>query len=160
MTTALRRNHKRLAAVVVAGALVLVGGGAAYAYWTSTGVGSGTATTGTSVDFDVTTTAATGGPLTPGGPSQTVAFTVGNPGTGSQYLASVVVTVANPDGSPWTSVPGCSAADYTVGAPAFTPGEIAPSGSVNGTVTISMDDDPVNQDGCKGVTVPLYLVAG
>lgn len=159
MTTALRSNKKRLAAVVVAGALVLFGGGAAYAYWTSTGVGSGTATTGTSVDFAVATTTATGGPLTPGGPSQTVAFTVTNPGTGAQNLSSVVVTVANADGTAWTAVAGCSASDYTVGVPAFTPGEIAPSGVVNGTVTITMDDDPVDQDGCKGATVPLYLVA-
>ena len=159
MTTALRSPRKRLAVVIVAGALVVVGGGAAYAYWTSTGVGSGTAITGTSVDFVVASSAATGGPLTPGGPSQSVAFSVTNPGTGSQNLSSVVVTVANPDGTTWDSVSGCSASDYTVGTPGITYGEIAPAGVANGTVTITMDDDPVNQDGCKNATVPLYIVA-
>lgn len=159
MTTVVGRTNKRLAVIVAAGALVILGGGAAYAYWTSTGIGSGSATTGTSEDFVVASSAATGGPLTPGGPSQTVGFTVTNPGTGSQNLSLVVVTVANADGTAWTQVAGCSAADYTIGAPAITYGEIAPSGVATGTVTITMDDDPVNQDGCKDATVPLYLVA-
>lgn len=159
MTTAVGRTNKRLAVIVAAGALVILGGGAAYAYWTSTGIGSGSATTGTSEDFVVSSSAATGGPLTPGGPSQTVGFTVTNPGTGSQNLSLVVVTVGNPDGTAWTLVPGCSATDYTVGTPVISYGEIAPSGLATGTVTITMDDDPVNQDGCKDATVPLYFVA-
>jgi len=159
MKAVVARTNKRLAVIVVAGALVVIGGGAAYAYWTSTGVGSGTATTGTSVEFVVASSAATGGPLTPGGPSQTVGFTVANPGTGSQQLSSVVVTVANADGTTWNSVTGCSASDYTIGTPVVSYGEIAPSGITSGTVTITMDDDPVDQDGCKLALVPLYFVA-
>ncbi|WP_424186964.1 hypothetical protein ACOBQX_03780 [Actinokineospora sp. G85] len=155
----MRSTKKRVVVVgAVAGALVL-GGGLAYAYWSSTGTGSGSATTGTSTAFVVTTAAATGGPLSPGGPSQTVPFTVTNPGTGSQNLTSVVVTVANADGTPWTAVAGCSAADYTVGTPAVTYGEIAPGGNAGGTVTITMNNLPSNQDGCKDAVVPLRVVA-
>jgi hypothetical protein len=30
---------------------------------------------------------------------------------------------------------------------------------VSGTVTVSMNDLPSNQNACKGVTVPLYILA-
>ncbi|OLR91963.1 hypothetical protein [Actinokineospora bangkokensis] len=152
-------TKKRVVVVGAITAVVALGGGLAYAYWSSTGTGTGSATTGTSTAFQVTSTAATGGPLSPGGPSQTVAFTVTNPGTGSQNLSSVVVTVANSDGTPWTAVTGCSAADYTVGTPAITYGQIAPGGSASGTVSITMNNLSTNQDGCKNATVPLRFVA-
>jgi hypothetical protein len=154
-TTMGRKLITVLAAVVLVGA----GGSLAYAYWTSTGNGVGSATTGTSVPFVVASAGPTGGPLTPGGPPQSVAFTVTNPGTGSQDLSSVVVTVANNDGSAWTTVLGCSAADYTVGTPTITYGQIAPSGSLAGTVTVTMNNLATNQDACKSVPVPLYFVA-
>jgi hypothetical protein len=150
-----RRIIAVLAAVVIVGA----GGGMAYAYWSSTGDAAGSATTGTSTAFVVTTLPATGAPLTPGGPAQSVAFTVANPSTGSQNLSSVVATVANSDGSPWTAVTGCSAADYSVGTPDIVLGQIAPGGSVAGTVAVSMNNLSSNQDACKGVTVLLYIVA-
>src|SRR4051812_2750164 len=112
------RSHKfskKTKAAVLAGVLTVGIAGGAYAYWTTTGSGSGSATTGTSSVFAVTTDAATGSPLTPGGPTQTVAFHVANNNSGVQHLTAVAVTVANSDGSAWTAVNGCSAADYTVG---------------------------------------------
>lgn len=160
MRTRLGSTKKRLTVIVVTAALILLGGGAAFAYWTSTGTGSGSATTGTSEDFVVDSGTATGGPLTPGGPSQTVPISVTNPGSGVQNLASVIVTVANDDGTAWTAVPGCSADDYTVGTPVFTYGPIAPSGVLNGSVTITMDETGISQDACKNAIVPLYIVAG
>lgn len=153
------RISKKSVAVVAAAGIVLAGATVAFAYWTSSGSGTGSANTGTNSNFTVATTAATGLPLTPGGPTQTVAFSVTNPGTGSQNLSSVVVTVAASDGTAWSAVAGCSAADYTVGTPAFTPGQIAAGGVVNGTVTVTMKNLGSNQDGCKNATVPLYLVA-
>ncbi len=155
------RFTKRTKLLTAAAAIVTigVGSGLAYAYWSSTGTGVGSATTGTSTGFTVASTTATGGPLTPGGPSETVAFTVTNPSTGHQILSSVVVTVANSTGSPWTAVSGCSSADYTVGTPTVTYGDIAPSGVVSGTVSVTMNNLSSNQDGCKGATVPLYFVA-
>jgi hypothetical protein len=153
------RITKKSVAVVAAAGIILAGASVAYAYWTSTGHGTGSATTGTSTDFTVASTAATGGPLTPGGPTETVAFTVTNPGTGSQNLSSVVVTVATSTGADWTAVAGCSAADYTIGTPTFTAGEITTLATVSGTVTITMNDLGSPQDGCKNATVPLYIVA-
>lgn len=156
-------NQMRLAnnkiAAVAAGAVVLASAGTAYAYWTTSGTGSGSASTGTSSAFVVTTDAPAGDPLTPGGPTQTVGFTVTNPSSGVQRLQAVAVTVASANASAWTAVPGCSAADYTVGTPAFTAGDIAAGASRSGTVTITMIDRNVSQDGCKGATVPLHVAA-
>lgn len=152
-------RKKRVIAALAAVAVVAVGGGLAYAYWTSTGTGTGTATTGSSTAFVVASTAPTGGPLSPGGPSETVAFTVTNPGSGSQNLSSVTVAVANADGTAWTAVAGCSALDYTIGTPVVTYGQIAPAGFVSGTVTVTMNNLATNQDGCQTADVPLYIVA-
>ena len=150
---------------VVAGAAVLVlGGGAAFAWWSSTGTTDTTGTTGASAGLTVAATPALLPLLTPGGPSQTVNFTVTNPGTGSQMLSNVAVTVANPDGSAWTvaATPagtGCSALDYTVGTPTITYGQIAPAGSVAGTVTLTMNNRAADQDDCQLKSVPLHIVA-
>jgi hypothetical protein len=163
-----------LLAVVAVAAISAVG---AYAYFTSTGTGSGSATVGTSTAWQVTTDAATGGPLTPGGASTTyeaVAYRVKNNSTGHQNLANVNVKVANADGTAWTAVAGCSASDFqlsidggsTWGAAGASvndtalAGNLAPSGvTSDGTITIRMIDSGSNQDGCKNATVPLYLYA-
>ena len=151
---------KKAKAIVVAGALTLATAGGAYAYWSSLGNGAGSATTGTSSALVVTTDAATGSPLSPGGPTQTVAFHVQNNNSGVQRLSAVAVTVANSsNGSAWTAVAGCSAADYTLGTPSFTPGDIASGATKDGTVTITMNSLSTNQDSCKNVTVPLYVSA-
>ena len=134
---------KKTKAAIAAGVLTLATAGGAYAYWSSLGNGAGSATTGTSSVFAVTTDAATGSPLTPGGPTQTVAFHVQNNNSGVQRLSTVAVTVATSTGTAWTAVPGCSAADYTVGTPTFTAGDVASGATTDG----------------KSVTVPLYVSA-
>ncbi|MEO5708907.1 MAG: hypothetical protein ABIQ59_03700 [Nocardioidaceae bacterium] len=156
------RSHtfsKKAKVAVVAGVLTIGIAGGAYAYWSTTGTGSGSATTGTSSLFVVTTDAATGGPLTPGGPTATVAFHVQNTNSGVQRLSAVAVTVATSTGAAWTAVSGCSSADYTVGTPTFTAGDIAPGATKDGTVTITMNNLGSNQDACKGAAVPLYVAA-
>lgn len=153
-------NRKRRVSTAIAVAAVLtLGAGLAYAYWTSTGTGDGEANTGTSTAFVVESSPPTGGPLTPGGAAQSVAFSVTNPGTGSQDLANVEVTVANADGSEWIAVDGCSSLDYTLGTPVITYGQIAPGGVASGTVSITMNNLGTSQDACKTVDVPLYFVA-
>jgi predicted ribosomally synthesized peptide with SipW-like signal peptide len=152
-------RKKRISVIVAAIMIAALGTGVAYAYWSSSGTGTGSATTGTSSSFTVASSAPTGGPLSPAGPSETVAFTVTNPGSGNQNLTSVVVTVAGAGGAAWSSVAGCSNLDYTVGTPAITYGTIAPAGSASGTVTVTMNNLGSNQDGCKLATVPLYFVA-
>jgi hypothetical protein len=150
---------KKARAVLAAAVITVVTAGGAYAYWSSVGNGSGSASTGTSSPFVVTTDAATGGPLTPAGPTQTVAFHVQNTNSGVQHLSNVTVTVATSTGAAWTAVAGCSAADFTVGTPAFTAGDIASGATKDGTVTITMNNLSSNQDACKSITVPLYVAA-
>ncbi|WP_026550731.1 hypothetical protein [Arthrobacter sp. Br18] len=152
-----RASRKKRIAVTTA--VLVLGGGAAFAFWSSMGEGTGGVTTGTASPFTVTTSAATGVPLTPGGAAQTVSFTVANPGTGSQNLAAVRVTVAEPGGILWDDVANCSAADYTVGAPVFIAGQIAAGASISGTVTVTMNNLATNQDACKTAAVPLHFAA-
>lgn len=156
-----RMSRKRRSTIIAIAATVLLsaGGGAAFAYWTASGSGAGVASTGTTTAFTVTTSAPTGGPLTPGGPAETVNFTVANPGTGSQKLSAVVAKVAASDGTAWTAIDGCSALDYSLGVPTITYGEIAGSSSVSGTVTITMLDLGSSQDACKNASIPLYFAA-
>ncbi|WP_375386419.1 hypothetical protein [uncultured Microbacterium sp.] len=158
-------KKQRIAAIVAASVLLIGGGAAAFAYWTSTGNGSGSATTGTDTPFEITSTAATGPVLTPGGPSQSVAFTVTNPGTGTQNLTAVTAVVANADGTPWEPTAGavalnCSADDYTLVVGAVTSyGDIVANGTATGSVTVSMVNAAANQNDCKGLTVPIYFEA-
>jgi hypothetical protein len=156
----LSKRNKRITTAVAVVAILGVGGGAAYAYWTSTGHGSGTGTTGVATDFTVTGVSVTSGvALTPGGPSQTIGFTVNNPNTGNQILSSVVATVATTTGATWSAVPNCSALDYTVGTPTITYGVIAGGGSLTGSVVVSMNNLGSNQNACQGVAYPLYFAA-
>ena len=153
-----------LAVGLVTAAALAIG---AYAYFTSTGNGSGSATVGTSSTWAVTTLSATGGPLTPGGPTESITYKVKNNSTGYQRLGSVAISVANSDGSAWTSVSGCSASDFSIdGASAGATSNdtaqvanLAPGATATGTIVLQMVDSGSNQDGCKGATVPLYLSA-
>lgn len=151
-------RRKRLAVIATATALVVGGGGAAFAYWTSTGSGAGAALTSSHVVFTVASSAATGDALSPGSGTQTVAFTVTNPGPSIQSLTSVDVTVATATGTEWTAG-ACSAADYKIGAIVIDSGQIGVGSKKDGTVEISMNDTGVNQDDCQGKPVPLYIVA-
>jgi hypothetical protein len=152
-------RKKRMA--VATAALVAVGGGAAFAYWSATGTGSATARTTQSAGFKVTSDAATGGPLSPGGPTQTVGFTVTNPGSGVQHLTKVDVKVsADLSAKADSSKPACTAADFTIDEVNFTAGDIASAAAIQGTVLLSMKNLPSNQDNCQGVDVPLVITAG
>jgi len=152
-----RKNRTALVALVTV-AIVAVGA-AAFAYWTSDGTGEGQGSTGTSSNFVVTSTPATTPELKPGVGEQNVAFEVANPSNASHTLTDVAVTVANDDGTAWTSVAGCSAADYTVGIADITYADLAAGATATGTVTLEMNNLASNQDGCKNADVPLYFVA-
>ena len=150
--------------IAVVAAVTAVGG---YAYWTSTGSGEGSATVGTDTPWQVDTDPATGGPLTPDGPSQTVGYTVTNNSTGHQSLANVAISVANPDGSPWDGPGTCSAADFEVNAAAAGTAyndptlaqNFAPGFADSTSITVQMIDTGVNQNDCRNAIVPLYLFA-
>jgi hypothetical protein len=166
-----KKRFALLAGLTVAGALAVAG----YGYFTSTGSGSGSASVGTSTAWAVTTDAATGGPMTPGGGAgtyETIAYHVKNNSTGQQNLANVNVKIANSDGSTWTAVTGCSASDFQLSADGSTwaaagaaaddteaAGNAASGETRNGSFQIRMIDSGSSQDGCKSATVPLYLSA-
>jgi hypothetical protein len=154
----MRFSKKALVATGTGAVLAMAIGGLALAYWTTSGNGSGTATAGTSSAFAVTVDSVNLSNLSPGGPIDTLNFHVKNNNTGVQNLSAVAAAVANTDNSPWTSGT-CSAADFLVGTPAFTAGDIASGATVDGTVTIQMIDTGFNQDNCKSVSVPLYVAA-
>ncbi len=164
-------SKKRVAAIGALTAVTLVGGGMAYGYWTDSGEGGTTVTAGTSAGYTVTFGATTGGDLSPDGPTNSTSVTVANEGTGAQQISSVLVSVANVDGSAWTDN-SCSAADFSVNSETAgnaaealpAPVTLAPKGSTGEAtsalpVTIQMIDTGADQEDCKGVTVPLYAYA-
>ncbi|GGL03116.1 hypothetical protein GCM10007382_23680 [Salinibacterium xinjiangense] len=155
--SALRRNKRTLITVAATAALVLAGGTAASAYWTAQGFGTGIVKTGSSTPFTIKNVAPTG--LTPGGAAKTFAFTVTNPGTGTQKLSEVTVAVKSAGGLDWTAVTGCSAADFAVGNVVYQPGQIAGGGQLIGTIDISMLNRDANQDACQDIEIPLYFLA-
>jgi hypothetical protein len=160
-------KNKKLIALILAVAVAAITAVGAVAYFSSTGTGSGSGSVGTSTAWSVTTLAATGGPLTPGGPTESITYKVKNNGSGYQNLAKVALSVANSDGSAWTSVVGCSKSDFSIdGAAAGATyndtaqaADLAPGATATGTITLQMVDSGANQDGCKSATVPLYLSA-
>ena len=165
-------KQKKGIALLAAVAVVAIAAFGAYAYFTSTGTGTGDATVGTSTAWDVNETLQAGGPLYPNptigtGDIQTNTYTVKNNSNGQQFLTQVDILIANANGSPWIAVPGCSAADFSVGGEAVgvthtdatQSGNLASGQTVTSTVTVQMIDDNTNQDACKLAVPPLYYSA-
>jgi hypothetical protein len=150
-------TRKRAAAIATGAALTFIVGGVAFAYWSTTGTGTGSAATGdvVGVTIHATSTPVTG--LYPGGPAQNVSGNFDNTNDGSVYIKQVTVAV-DPAWSVGTTLP-CTAADFTVTAPAANNAEIVKGAGVGawGTATIKMNNLSTNQDNCKGVTVPLVF---
>ncbi|WP_145726224.1 hypothetical protein [Nocardioides sp. J9] len=142
--------NKKKAAVVGGTVAVLVTGGVAFAYWTSTGTGTGSAEVGTSLDWTVEIDAVSG-TLAPGSGPVEVDFHVTNESDGVQNLQGAVATVVD------TSDPGCTAADFAISNTSVTTGDVASSGTVDGTFELEMLNRAVNQDACKGATVNLQV---
>jgi hypothetical protein len=172
-----RRFTKKRVALVATPLAALALAGGAFAYFSSTGTGTGSATVGKATAFVVGQSATAGGPLYPdtaigGANVVTDSYTVNNPSAGKQNLNQVVISVANADGSAWSSKtdstkPACTASDFSVGgqtagspwtdtslAADYTAGQ-----TKTGSVTVEMIDSGANQDNCQGVTVPLYFSA-
>ncbi|MDT4923257.1 MAG: hypothetical protein QOG01_970 [Pseudonocardiales bacterium] len=144
-------SRKNYIAAGAAAVIVAAGAGTALAYWTSTGSGTGSATTGTSSNFTVLIDSTTLADLTPGGPTDVVAFHVTNPSTGHQKFTSALASVVD------TSNSGCTAADFAITATTAAYGNLDPSATVAGSFKLQMIDTGVGQDACKGVTVHLKV---
>jgi hypothetical protein len=168
------RINKKIAGGVAAGAVLLAGGGAAWAYWTSSGSGTGTASTSAGVNsISVANSSAT--PLTamyPGDSAQPLKATVTNTSSSQKaYVTSVkaYLTVSKATGAPAGT---CDSSDYlldgTAGTTAASPvtlnwtaQELAANSSADtGTGdSIQFNNKPAAQDACKGATVTINYVA-
>ena len=150
---------RKKSAFIGAGILTLGLAGAAFGYWSSIGEGAGSAATTTSTKLVITQDNAPSG-LTPGGPVRDIDFSIENPGTGVERVASVTVAVANADGTAWSSG-ACDADDFSITQPTISNDDIDggdtheyPAGA-----KIQMVNAASNQDDCQGVTVPLHFTS-
>jgi hypothetical protein len=138
-----------------------VGGGGTPS--TSCGAQAPDSTTGTTQIADIPqvefNTSASGSiALTPGGPGQSVDFSIGNAGSSPAYVQSVQIAVSQ------SSLPsGCAASWFTVvqpsspfdvTIPAGTTADYQPSGAV-----VELQNLPVNQNACQGATVGLTFTS-
>jgi hypothetical protein len=154
----MRKFTKKTLAVSTAAALLL-GGGAAYAYWTAGGSGTGTAATGTSTPIvAVQTTAPVN--MRPGDTAQALSGNFTNAdANGPVYVTSVTASITSVTGGGSVGPYVCSADDYTLATPVMTVNAQVPTGTAQGAwtgATIKFNNSStVNQDNCKGATVNL-----
>lgn len=153
----MRKNRKRLVAVLAVSALMLGGAGAAFAYWTSTGAGSGTGTTGTDVPVTAVQTSSIAN-LRPGGTAQALSGNFTNTNTGPVYVTNVVVTIGSVTKDAGAVAGTCDASDYVIVGGTMAVGAEVPAGTAQGAwtgATLAFVDKATNQDQCKLATVNL-----
>ncbi len=148
----------KIAVGATLGAAVLGGGGMlAFAYFTSTGSGTGTAGVGTSTNVTIAQQGTVTG-LVPGGPAQTINYKVTNPGSGSEYVNQVTVSVASISGAgsaTGTGVDACTPSLFHITQGPAIASDLAGGTSATGTASITFPDDGNNQNNCENATVNL-----
>lgn len=171
-------KSKKAVAVGLAAGMALGLSGVAFSFWTTTGTGNGTASVGTDTQWAIAQTGNINGPLTPGGPTETISYTVTNNSSGHQKLNQVTIQVATSVGTDPNATPGvftfsdvggdpaCTKGDFNVGgagagttatqSPAV---DLAPGGVYTGSVTVQMVDLATNQNSCKSQNPPLFYSA-
>jgi hypothetical protein len=160
-------TKRRIALAAAGGAIALViGGTAAYAYFTTTGSGSGSATVGNETGtWNITAAGATGGPLYPGSGTETIVFTVENTGSSDQVFSTATPTVpvymstTDAETTGDADIAGCTASWFapTVESDPSAGDEIAPDGTATVTVTVTLSAEDVNQDACEGASPDILL---
>jgi hypothetical protein len=177
-------TKKRIVIAGGAAAVVLATGGTAFAFYTSSGSGTGSATAGSAgtSDWGIKQTASSGAtalfPVAANTTldatnSETLTFTVTNNGSGDEAFASSDVaasvptytgttdaeTATDPSGTTFTDISNCTAGWFnaSVASDPSAGTSIAPGGTATVTVTVSMTDQPVNQDACAGKTPAVNL---
>ena len=162
----MRLRTKFAALAVTAG--VAVTATAAFGYFTTSGKGIGSAKVGTDTPWNVTSSNTTNFALTPGGPIDNISIEVANDSTGHQLLSSILVKVANADGTDWDGPGNCSAADFAVGGEdggatytitLDTPEDLAAGEIHTDSVSLQMVDRDADQNACRLASVPLYFYA-
>lgn len=155
--------RKKLVAVGAAGALVVGGSLAGYAFWTTGGSGTGSAGIGTDVD-NVGLVATSTGTLYPGGSPVALDIATSNPNTYSVALTGETVSISSVKcgSTDVTANNWFQLVDSSIDSTTVTP---AKSGNDNGTanlagtgVTLKMNNDPAaSQDICKAGNVTFNL---
>lgn len=108
------------------------------------------------------------GDLYPGGPSQTVNFSMTNTGSIPETVHDVTIAVASNSstgdiestpGNTATDVANCQASWFTVTSPVTVNATIPAGGVVDwvGAASISMPQSPLDQNGCQGATIGLVF---
>ncbi|WP_207346169.1 hypothetical protein [Arthrobacter sp. E3] len=137
--------------------LVLVGGGAAFAYWTAGGSGTGSAATGTtSVIEPVQTTTVTD--MHPGDTAQALSGNFTNGDDGPVYVSTVTASISSVTPAAGAAAGTCGPSDYSLDGAVMTVAAEVPVGFRQGAwsgATIKFNDKPSNQDACKGAIVNL-----
>lgn len=151
-------KKKKLAVVVLTGALLFAGAGVAFAYFTSTGSGSGSGAVGTATN-DITVVGTETTPVFPGGATGVVSFTASNGASNPERLSNIHLTTVTPD----ATHPTCSTvlntdfsmADVPVAVGDGTLAAHASNVSLTESGTLIMHDTGVNQNACEGATLTL-----
>jgi hypothetical protein len=112
------------------------------------------------------------GDLFPAGPSQTIDFSITNPGTGSTTVADVTIAVATDTGTGFveaipgdtaSDISGCEASWFSVTpTPVPVNQTLSPGQTIdwNGAASISMSSPPLtNQDACQGASIGLTFTS-
>ncbi|HEX4057502.1 MAG TPA: hypothetical protein VHX87_04190 [Galbitalea sp.] len=164
----MNRRILRVAAVVTAAILLVVGGsGVAYAYWSAGGIGAAIGGTGTTVPITLSAGTPTAG-LVPGSNSSVVLVAT------NTNLATVHVSTLSLDTTQGTSGlsvdaahTGCSLSSLSFttqtngGAGWDVPGKV---GAVNGSLSVSLASALTMAtsaaNACQGATFTIYLLAG
>jgi hypothetical protein len=150
------RNKLKTKVAVLATALVVIAGGAAFAYWTNTGSGTGTATTGTNVGITINQTTVVGA-MYPGMTPVVLSGTFNNTNAGPTYVAAVTATSYAIDAAHVTA--GCTLVqgNFTLGGTAVVGHNVAPGSSVDAWtgLTVTMNNLATNQDLCKGAVLTI-----
>jgi hypothetical protein len=107
--------------------------------------------------------------LYPGGPAQTIDFSVYNPGLTTESLSQVTITVASDPsngnvvestpGDTSTDVAGCYASWFSTTPQTWSGGSIASGQTVDGSGTVYMPASASDQDACQGATLGLVFSA-
>ncbi|PRY67129.1 hypothetical protein B0I08_10722 [Glaciihabitans tibetensis] len=150
---------KKTTVIAISAVLLLAGGGAAFAYWTTTGTGTGTAAVGTN---EAVTAVQTSVPVAmyPGNAAQTLSGNFTNPNDGPAYVATVTASIDSVTPGSATAL-GCTAADFTLANPEMTVGADVAAGTAVGAwtgATIQMINSGTNQDDCKDALVTFSYV--
>lgn len=156
-----RRSKKRPIAILTA-ILVLVGGGAAYAYWTVGGAGTGSATTAATAQSVTVVQTSTVSGIAPGTAAQTLSGTFNNPNNASVYVTSVTAAISGVVKASGAVAGTCDATDYALTGATMTVGQQVAAGNAQGTwtgATIAFTNKSTNQDQCKGATVSISYTA-